>query len=261
MFPPFLPSLGGKPTHTPMIVPDMTTNAITAPRAPRSSLETTRPSRTGILRRPLRGLRPWRCPPQVPPSLTSENAAHILEYGWQFLRVLVRGGACATPVVDRKIKVIFPDGGELRCFAANPDTARGFPADLIIFDEFGHFRGEVDLDREMLKAVTPSRATRGAARQIILSTPGGPVGAFADLWRGWPEDQKITIHYTQCPTLVANIREEILPFGRQYWIGDTAFPQDAFLQEFCNVFDPGYGQAIPWDALNAAVKEGVQAWE
>ncbi len=69
--------------------------------------------------------------------------------------------------------------------------------------------------------------------EIILSPPAGPVRAFADMWRGWPEDQKTTIHYTQCPTLVANIREEIPPFDRQYWIGDAAFPQDAFLQEFC----------------------------
>src|SRR3989304_3842655 len=63
-------------------------------------------------------------------------------------------------------------GGEIRCLAASPSGARGYPAHLVIFDEYAHFTKEIDMDRRMLEAVAPSIAQVGG-RLILLSTPNG----------------------------------------------------------------------------------------
>ena len=143
-------------------------------------------------------------------------------------------------------------GGEIRCFAANPSGARGYPANLVIFDEYAHFTKEIDMDRRMMEAVAPSIAQAGG-RLIILSTPNGTKNEFYRMWENTPEANRLTIHYLECPTL--RIREETLPFGKQYWIEGTPapFPETSFRQEFQNDFYVGSDEAIPLEALRAAI--------
>lgn len=185
-------------------------------------------------------------------SNKEDNAKHILEYAEQFLRVLLESNMAIKPIVDEKGTMRWAKGGEIRCFAANPSGARGYPAHLVIFDEFAHFTKEIDMDRRMLEAVAPSLAQVGG-RLIVLSTPNGTKNEFYKQWESAKEDSKITIHYTDCPTL--KVHEEELPFGKQYWISGTPapFPEPSFRQEFCNDFFVGSDEAIPLEALRAAM--------
>src|SRR5439155_613291 len=104
----------------------------------------------------------------------------------------------------------------------------------------------------MMEAVAPSIAQAGG-RLIILSTPNGTKNEFYKTWENTPDAQRLTIHYSQCPTL--KVREETLPFGKQYWIQGvpSPFPETSFRQEFCNDFYVGSDEAIPLEALRAAL--------
>ena len=82
----------------------------------------------------------------------------------------------------------------------------------------------------------------------MASTPNGTNGFF-ETWEETPEENRLTIHYTECPTL--KVKEEDLPFGKRYWIEGVPFPypEDDFRQEFCNDFFVGSNEAIPRAAL------------
>ena len=188
-------------------------------------------------------------------SNKEDSAKHILEYAELFIRPLLQSGYVVKPIIDERGLVQWSDGGEIRCFAANPSGARGFPAHLVIFDEFAHFTKEIDMDRRMLEAVAPSISQLGG-KLILLSTPNGTKNEFYKQWEGTRQENRLTIHYTQCPTL--KVREEVLPHGKQYWIEGipAPFPEPSFRQEFCNDFFVGSDEAIPLEALRAAmVKE------
>ena len=184
-------------------------------------------------------------------SNKEDNAKHILEYSEMFIRPLLENSLIEKPIVDEKGMVRWEAGGEIRCFAANPSGARGYPAHLVIFDEFAHFTKEIDMDRRMLEAVSPSIAQVGG-RLIMLSTPNGTKNEFYKQWEASDEKNRITIHYSQCPTL--KVREEPLPYGKQYWIEGTPapFPEPSFRQEFENDFFVGSDEAIPLEALRAS---------
>src|SRR3990167_5963014 len=188
-------------------------------------------------------------------SNKEDSAKHILEYADLFIRPFLEAALISKPVTDELGLVQWKEGGEIRCFAANPSGARGFPAHLVIFDEFGHFTKEIDMDRRMLEAVAPSISQLGG-RLILLSTPNGSKNEFYRQWEATPEHNRMTIHYTQCPTL--KVHEETLPFGKQYWIQGipSPFPESSFRQEFCNDFFVGSDEAIPVDALRAAMFPG-----
>ncbi|MEE9592221.1 MAG: terminase family protein [Thermoplasmata archaeon] len=198
-------------------------------------------------------------------SNSKDNAAFILERSNWFLRVLreMQGAAgfqIPEMTTDKIQRIGFRGGGEVRSFAASPETVRGYDADLIFFDEFAHLQGERDLDKKMWQAILPMKGLSDAP-VVVLSTPG-PVGnLFWEHWFDAPEEKKITIHWTECPRLVKTIRVEEQPFGKVYWIGDERFDEALFQQEFCNRFDPGYGPIIPLEALEASEDPESEPWE
>lgn len=183
-------------------------------------------------------------------SNKEDSAKHILEYAEMFIRPLLACGIISKPTVDERGLVQWEGGGEIRCFAANPSGARGYPAHLVIFDEFAHFTKEIDMDRRMLEAVSPSLAQVGG-RLILLSSPNGTKNEFYKQWDASKEENRLTVHYSECPTL--KVREEPLPYGKQYWIEGTPapFPEPSFRQEFENDFYVGSDEAIPIEALRA----------
>jgi len=186
-------------------------------------------------------------------SNKEDSAKHILEYAEQFIRPLLENGLIEKPIVDEKGMVRWEAGGEIRCFAASPSGARGYPAHLVIFDEYAHFTKEIDMDRRMMEAVAPSIAQAGG-RLIILSTPNGTKNEFYRTWDNTPEANRITVHYSECPTL--KVHEETMPYGKQYWIEGVPapFPETSFRQEFCNDFYVGSDEAIPLEALRASIQ-------
>lgn len=196
-------------------------------------------------------------------SNREENAAHILEYAGKFLDNLKRFPIKLHEMTtDKTTRITFENGGEVRCLSANPSTARGYPAKLVFFDEFAHFRGEANLDKKMLEAVSPSISQIGGTL-VILSTPYGKGNEFSRLWDNAPPENRYTIHYTQCPSL--KVRVEELPYGKRYWVEGSPAPlsEAAFKTEFCNDFEAVLSTAIPSSALWAPenIVKDDEAWE
>lgn len=90
-------------------------------------------------------------------------------------------------------EIRWPNGSRLLAIPANPDTARGYSANLLL-DEFGFHE---DPDR-IWRAIYPSISNplKGQFKIRVVSTPNGMGNKFADLWlkaEGWSR-HKVTIH-------------------------------------------------------------------
>ena len=186
---------------------------------------------------------------------------HILnDYCQDFLRPMIDEGIVPKPLTDSKALLQWPTGGEIRSFPARPEHVRGYPANYVIFDEAAHFTAEVGLDKKMLEAVAPAMSQVGGVLDMA-STPNGTANEFYRVWTATPEENRLLIAYTRCPSL--RVREEELPFGKRYHIEGLpfVFPEDSFRQEFMNDFFVGSNEAIPRTALYAALVEGDEgAW-
>lgn len=185
-----------------------------------------------------------------------DHAKHIVQiYVPKFLHPLIDSGYIAKPEIDQSGFLRWKEGGEIRCISAGENAGRGFDVHLAILDEFAHFTKEIDLDQRVYEAVQGTVAQTGG-RLIFLSSPNGTKNLFYKFWGQAAKENRITVHWTDCPTL--HVREEILPFGKQYWIGNSPapMPELSFRKEFCNDFFTGSDEAIPLEALRAAmVKE------
>jgi hypothetical protein len=133
-------------------------------------------------------------------------------------RLIVRG---ARSIVERspllaemvagstedEIRFTLPSGAKtaLRAFPCSSRGARGWPISTLALDEAAHFLTETEGDRtaEMVwKALSPSTAQfADRARLLVLSTPWGTSGLFAELWErthaGEFEDAAAHKHSTQ----------------------------------------------------------------
>ena len=113
----------------------------------------------------------------------------------------------------------------------------------------------------MLEAIGPALSQIGGVLDMA-STPNGTAhNMFYHVWCDTPEENRLQIPYTRCPTL--KVKEEILPFGKKYHIEGLpfAFPEDSFRQEFMNDFFVGSTEAISRTALYAALMETDEgAW-
>lgn len=93
----------------------------------------------------------------------------------------------------RNAEIKYPNGSRILAIPANPNTARGYSANLIL-DEFAyHERPE-----EIWRAIYPSISNplKGEYRLRITSTPNGKNNKFHELWHGNPSYSKhrIDIH-------------------------------------------------------------------
>ena len=91
-------------------------------------------------------------------------------------------GTDYEPRVDFSTSEIkFANGSRILSVPANPDTARGYSANLIL-DEFAIHEN----DREVWAAVAPSITNElsGMKRIEIISTPKGMENIFAEIWHG-----------------------------------------------------------------------------
>ncbi len=196
-------------------------------------------------------------------SNSEEAAQHILnDYVPAFDDVLTGYGLVEKPVTDRQSLRQWPRGGEIRTFSSNPATVRGYPANLVILDEFAHFTREAGADRRLLEAIAPSVSQAGG-RLIILSTPNGTLNEFYRIWSSpeTPAANKMRVHYTENPDL--RVREEIMSYGRRYVVEGLPRPlhPDEFAQEYNCEFLEGAGQAIPMGNWEKAIVPDAEAWE
>jgi len=102
-----------------------------------------------------------------------------------------RGGTAEALLKAAEIR--WPNGSRLLAIPANPDTARGYSANLLL-DEFAFHE---DPDR-IWRAIYPSISNplKGIFKLRVVSTPNGLGNKFADLWHqadGWSK-HRVDIH-------------------------------------------------------------------
>jgi hypothetical protein len=94
----------------------------------------------------------------------------------------------AEAYTEDEIKFVLPSGARtaLRAFPCSSRGARGWPISTLVMDEAAHFLTEGEGDRTAANvwgALAPSTAQFGdRARLLVLSTPWGTSGLFAELW-------------------------------------------------------------------------------
>ncbi len=88
----------------------------------------------------------------------------------------IRGSANA---LMSKAEIVFENGARITAIPANPDTARGYSANLVL-DEFAIHEKPFDIWAAIYPSITS--ALTGEKKLRIVSTPKGRGNKFADLW-------------------------------------------------------------------------------
>lgn len=103
----------------------------------------------------------------------------------------------------KSAEITWPNGSRMVAVPANPDTARGYSANLIL-DEFG-FHEKPDA---IWRAIYPSISNplKGVKKIRIVSTPNGKANKFYDLWT---KNQ----NYSHHTVTIYNARDEGLPIN------------------------------------------------
>jgi phage FluMu gp28-like protein len=106
----------------------------------------------------------------------------------------------------KQAEIRWPNGSRLLAIPANPDTARGYSANLLL-DEFAFHE---DPDR-IWRAIFPSISNplKGIFKIRVVSTPNGMGNKFADLWHkseGWSK-HRVDIYDAQKAGLPVNVDE------------------------------------------------------
>jgi phage FluMu gp28-like protein len=121
-----------------------------------------------------------------------------------------------------ELRLDFPNGSRLIALPANPDTARGYPGNVVL-DEFA-FHGDA---REIWRALYPI-ITRGYKLRVI-STPNGQRGKYYELWsrksKRWSR-HRVDIYQAVEQGLALDIEE----------LREGLDDEDGWQQEYCCVF-------------------------
>ena len=131
----------------------------------------------------------------------------------------------------------FPNGSWMIALPANPDTARGYAANVLL-DEFAFHRDA----RAIYAAVYPS-ITRGFKLRIG-STPFGESGMFYELWTGQNafSKHKTDIFEAQQHGLELDVQK----------LREGCPDEDIWRQEYCCEFISDATSWIPWELIIAA---------
>jgi len=100
-------------------------------------------------------------------------------------------------------KVVFPNGSRIISVPANPDTVRGFTADLLILDEFAF----VKHDRELWAAVFPMITRRPDARVVITSSSPKDGCKESLFYKLFTEAENSKLWYAQKTTILDAVKE------------------------------------------------------
>jgi phage FluMu gp28-like protein len=91
----------------------------------------------------------------------------------------------AAETLLKQAEFKFPNGSRLIAIPANPDTARGYSANLLL-DEFAFHENPDQIWRSIYPSI--SNPLKGIYKLRVVSTPNGLGNKFADLWtkaEGW----------------------------------------------------------------------------
>ncbi|MCS6275698.1 MAG: hypothetical protein H2169_15320, partial [Opitutus sp.] len=106
----------------------------------------------------------------------------------------------------QKSQLRFPNGARVIALPANPSTARGYSANLVL-DEFAFHENP----EEIWRAVYPiiSNPLRGALKLRVISTPAGRNNKYFDLWEHAPafSRHKTSVYDAVAQGLALNVDE------------------------------------------------------
>jgi len=143
----------------------------------------------------------------------------------------------------KSAEIRFANGSRITALPANPDTARGYSANIIL-DEFAIHRDGV----EIWKAMAPS-VTNPLKRELkvrVMSTPKGEGNMFHQLWMkdGWAK------HKTTIEDAAANgLRVDLAQ------LRDLAGDEDTWRQEYMCEFIDSSRTAFTYEMLAACESE------
>jgi len=146
----------------------------------------------------------------------------------------------------QKSQLRFPNGARVLALPANPSTARGYSANLVL-DEFAFHENP----EEIWRAVYPiiSNPLRGALKLRIVSTPAGRNNKYYDLWENAPafSRHKTTVYDAVAGGLALNIDE----------LRANLSDPDGWAQEFECQFMEHASQLFPADLVRACESEAA----
>jgi hypothetical protein len=170
-----------------------------------------------------------------------------------------RSIVAGSPLLSRRLKsesddeLVFDTGCTVTAFPCTARGGRGWPISTLVFDEAAHhYDTEGNAAAEPLfRSLHPSTAQFGTdARVLILSTPFGSDGWFADTWqKAWdadPEDAVAARHTSaqMNPTL-----------SSEFLSAEMARDPDGFRSEYLAEFVGSGGSFLDHDRIAAAVSE------
>lgn len=147
-----------------------------------------------------------------------------------------------------KGEIAFKNGARIVAIPANPDTARGYSANLIL-DEFAIHEKSWDIWAAIYPSI--SNPITGEKKLRIVSTPKGMGNKFADLWHKNDaySKHKVTIEDAAAAGLAVNLEE--LRAG----VDDA----DIWAQEYMCEFIDASGVLLPYELIASCTSEPEQS--
>ena len=146
-----------------------------------------------------------------------------------------------------RAEIRFANGARIVAIPANPDTARGYSANLVL-DEFAIHERPFDIWAAIYPSIT--NPLNGEKRLRIVSTPKGRGNKFADLWEhnDTYSKHKVTIEDAVRMGLPVNIEE--LKAG----VDDP----DIWAQEYMCEFIDNTSVLLPYEMIGKCESESIQ---
>jgi phage FluMu gp28-like protein len=138
----------------------------------------------------------------------------------------------------QKSQLRFPNGARVIALPANPATARGYSANLVL-DEFAFHEAPEEIWRAVYPIIT--NPLRGELKLRVISTPAGMNSKFYDLWSNAPD-------FSRHKTTVYDAVEQGLPLNLDELKANLADP-DGWAQEFECQFMEHAAQVFPHDLI------------
>lgn len=147
------------------------------------------------------------------------------------LKMYAKFGKPVPATAEKPTSLELENGSRVIALPANPDTNRGFTADLVVVDESAH------VTDEMYSVILPMVATTGG-RILALGTPAGRRGWFFEAWEhGGATWERVLVTADQCahfdpPTYLEDMRLALLPreFQQEFY-GVFLVPEAAVFME------------------------------
>jgi len=156
----------------------------------------------------------------------------------------IRGSADA---LISRAEIRFGNGARIVAIPANPDTARGYSANLIL-DEFAIHEKPFDIWAAIYPSIT--NPLTGEKKLRIVSTPKGRGNKFADLWEHNPEYSKHKV------TIEDAVREGLKIDLSQLRAGVD--DPDIWAQEYMCEFIDNTSVLLPYDMIGKCESESIR---